>query len=296
MDAKTFLNYLEYEKRYAPRTIEVYRDDLSRFFAFLTQTYDLTTPDTVTDFHIRSWMVELFQNGQAPRTIRRKLSVLNTFFTFLIKKQQLEHNPMSKVLVPGVNKSLPVVVRESNLARLFESVDFGEDFAGLRDRVAMELFYATGMRRSELIELKGSDIEMSAGQVRILGKGNKMRLVPIAPWLVELIRRYEVVKAATFEQCADYLILTNKGKKTYPMFMQRLVQKYLSMVSTLEKKSPHVLRHSFATHLLENGADLQAIKELLGHSSLAATQVYTHNSIQRLKEVYKKAHPKASLH
>jgi len=202
---------------------------------------------------------------------------------------------MLKVIAPKSGKTLPVFVDEKSLENLFELVEFDEGFEGQRDRLIMELFYGTGMRRAELIQLKPSDLDFSTNRIKVLGKGNKERLIPLAPYLVDLIKNYLKIRSNEFPNPEEYLLLTNKGKKTYPMFVHRCVNKYLSMVSTVEKKSPHVLRHSFATHLIDNGADLNAVKDLLGHANLAATQVYTHNSIARLKEVYKKAHPKATI-
>jgi integrase/recombinase XerC len=295
MKIKAFFQYLEYEKRYSPRTLETYRNDLNQFLDYSKTTYEISDISTIEHLHIRSWVVELMQNDISPRSINRKLSVLKTYFKFLLKNGHTDKNPLLKVIAPKVGKSLPVFVDENSLENLFVHVEFGNDFEGKRDRLIMELFYGTGMRRAELINLKTTDLDFSMNRIKVLGKGNKERLIPLAPYLVSLIQEYLKLRNAEFPNAEHYLLLTNKGKKTYPMFVHRTVTKYLSMVSTVEKKSPHVLRHSFATHLLDNGADLNAVKDLLGHANLAATQVYTHNSISRLKEVYKKAHPKASL-
>lgn len=295
MKITNFFQYLQYEKRYSPRTLETYRKDLTQFLDCSKATYEISNAGEVEHLHIRSWIVELMQNDISSRSINRKLSTLKTYFKFLIKNNYLEKNPMQKVIAPKTGKSLPVIIAENSMENLFKNVAFDSDFSGQRDRLILELFYGTGMRRAELIHLKISDLDFSTNRIKVLGKGNKERLLPLAPYLVSLVQEYLIVRSAEFSHPENYLLLTNKGKKTYPMFIHRTVKRYLSLVSTVEKKSPHVLRHSFATHLIDNGADLNAVKDLLGHANLAATQIYTHNSISRLKEVYKKAHPKATL-
>jgi len=212
-----------------------------------------------------------------------------------MKKGKLEKDPMLKVITPKVGKRLPVFVEEAPLQRLLEDVSFGNDFIGLRDRLIMDLFYQTGIRRSELIQLQISDIDFEGQAIKVLGKGNKERLIPINRDIRLQIENYLALRKTTFPNILELgqLFLTKKGKPLYPKLVYNLVKKYLSIVTTQEARSPHILRHSFATHLSNNGADLNAIKELLGHSSLAATQVYTHNSIERLKQIYQQAHPKA---
>ena len=234
------------------------------------------------------------QNKITPRSINRKLSTLKTYFKFLKRRKEIQENPMLKVIAPKVGKRLPVVVKEVELENLFEKINFGEGYAAVRDEMVMEMLYSTGMRRSELINLTPNDLDFFNDQVKVLGKGNKERLIPFARPLADRLKNYLEIRKDEFELGATgSLFLTAKGKKMYPKLVYNLVKKYLSQITTVEQRSPHVLRHSFATHLSNNGADLNAIKELLGHSSLAATQVYTHNSIEKLKRVYQQAHPKA---
>jgi len=296
MKQNTFFQYLQFEKRCTPRTIETYQADLNQFLVFIETTYHFPSFEQITHLHIRSWIVQLMQKEISPRSIRRKLSVLKTYFKFLLKIGALEKNPMLKVIAPKAGKTLPVFIDENSLKFLFEEVNFGEGFAGLRSRLILELFYGTGIRRAELIQIKPRDIDFSSNRIKIFGKGRKERFVPIAPYLKALILNYLEQRAANFPASAvSNLFLTDKGKALYPKFVYNLVHRFLSMVSTVEKRSPHVLRHSFATHLVDNGADLNAVKELLGHASLAATQVYTHNSVKRLQKVYQQAHPKAKM-
>lgn len=295
MHQERFFQYLQYEKRFSPHTLTAYRTDLLQFTDFLRLTYELDDPAQIRHTHIRSWIVDLLERKNSARSINRKLSSLKTYFKFLRRHKEIVHNPMAKVIAPKTGKRLPVFVHENKMDLLFESIDFGEGYAGIRNRLVMELLYCTGMRRSELIGLQLGDIDFSTFQVKVLGKGNKERLIPMARHLVLLIERYlnERTLFVADKETDNSLLLTNKGKPLYPGFVYQLVKKYLSAVTTLEQRSPHVLRHTFATHLSNSGADLNAIKELLGHSSLAATQVYMHNSIEKLKEVYAQAHPKA---
>ncbi|MFK7772759.1 MAG: tyrosine-type recombinase/integrase [Saprospiraceae bacterium] len=294
MDITVFLKYLELEKRFSVHTIKAYQSDLLQFFAYIEETYSLTSILEVRHFHIRAWIVELMQNKITPRSINRKLSTLKTYFKFLKRRKEIQENPMLKVIAPKVGKRLPVVVKEIELENLFEKINFGEGYAAVRDEMVMEMLYSTGMRRSELINLTPNDLDFFNDQVKVLGKGNKERLIPFARPLANRLKNYLEIRNDEFELSAtDSLFLTEKGKKMYPKLVYNLVKKYLSQITTVEQRSPHVLRHSFATHLSNNGADLNAIKELLGHSSLAATQVYTHNSIEKLKRIYQQAHPKA---
>jgi integrase/recombinase XerC len=294
MKQERFFQYLQHEKRFSPHTLTAYRKDLGQFTEFLEKTYEITSPGEVRHTHVRSWMVDLMEKGNVARSINRKLSCLKTYFKFLRKNGEIEANPMIKVVAPKTGKRLPVFVNEKNMALLFEQVDFGEGFSGLRNRLLMEVLYCTGMRQSELIGLKLGDVDYSNFQLKVLGKRRKERLIPIARHLVDLIEQYIVTRKAAFpENEYSNLFLTDKGQPLYPGYVYKIVKKYLSQVTTVEQRSPHVLRHTFATHLSNRGADLNAIKELLGHSSLAATQVYTHNSIEKLKKVYQQAHPKA---
>lgn len=289
-----FLQYLAYERRFSTHTVQAYQTDLEQFASFLDETYGIRNDEQVGHPHIRSWVVHLLQAGRTPRTINRKLSCLQSYFRFLQKRGHLDRNPMLKVLAPKTGKRLPVYVREDAMDRLLRPEWFADDFSGLRDRLALELLYGAGLRRAELIGLRAGDLDLRAMRLRVLGKGNKERLLPLLPALRPLVEAYLAARDGEFgEGGVPELLLTGKGRPLYPKFVYNLVRKYLGQVTSLEKRSPHVLRHSFATHLAEHGADLNAIKELLGHASLAATQVYTHNSVERLKAVYERAHPKA---
>lgn len=294
MDHSVFIKYLQLEKRFSTHTIVAYQNDLEQFFLYLLQTYSLTSISEVRHFHIRSWVVQLMENKITPRSINRKLSTLKTFFKFLKKRKKITENPMLKVISPKTSKRLPVVVKEVEMGDLFEKINFGEGYSAVRGEMIMELLYATGMRRSELIQLTPNNIDFYNRQIKVLGKGNKERLIPFAKPLADRLQNYLEIRKDEFALGENApLFVTDKGKVMYPKLVYNLVKKYLSQVTTVEQRSPHVLRHSFATHLSNNGADLNAIKELLGHSSLAATQVYTHNSIEKLKKVYQQAHPKA---
>ncbi|MEM1320132.1 MAG: tyrosine-type recombinase/integrase [Bacteroidota bacterium] len=294
MKQTTFLKYLEFEKRFSPHTLTAYRSDLDQFLSYLNTTYELSEAAQIKHFHIRSWMVRLIEEQISPRSINRKLSTLKTYFRFLLRRGEISQNPMAKVLPPKVGKRLPVFVHQERMELLFERVEFSDDFAGVRDRSMLEVLYATGMRRSELIGLCINDIDFSKAYLKVLGKGNKERLIPFSPALGRILQTYLDQRTEAFPDLeTDRVFLTDKGKPLYPKLVYNLVRKYLSYITTVEQKSPHVLRHSFATHLSDNGADLNAIKALLGHANLAATQIYTHNSVEKLKRVYDQAHPKA---
>ncbi len=294
MREKSFLQYLQYEKRFSPNTLTAYRKDLEQFLHFTREELGLTSVEEVGHPHIRSWIVHLIGQGRSPRTANRKLSTLKAYFRFLIRRNYLSSDPTAKVSAPKVGRRLPGSLKKAELDQLFQHIEFEDGYSGARDRMILELLYATGMRRSEAIALKIGDIDFHSLQARITGKGNKERLAPISRALADNLRAYLLEREKAFPQAGSApLFLTDKGKPLYPKFMYNIVHKYLSMVTSNGRRGPHALRHSFATHLSENGADLNAIKALLGHSSLASTQVYTHNSIERLKQVYNKAHPKA---
>jgi integrase/recombinase XerC len=293
---EAFLNYIQNEKRYSKHTLTSYRNDLSQFSSYLTKVYQLTSPTEATYPIVRSWIMELVENKLDSRSVNRKIICLRSYYKFLLKKEGLLKDPTLKIKALKIKKTLPVFIEENNISALLDSLSFSDDFEGLRDKLVIELLYGTGIRLSELIELKEKDINSFDHTIKVLGKGNKQRIIPINKTLFHLINIYKDKKNGTGmgTEMNQNLILTNDGKKTYPMFIQRMVKKYLSLSGvTLEKKSPHVLRHTFATHLLNKGADLNAIKDLLGHSSLAATQVYTHNSIEKLKSIFDQAHPKS---
>jgi integrase/recombinase XerC len=294
MQTASFLDYLKFEKRYSPHTLSAYESDLEQFAAYLADQYEFNDLSKVEAIHIRSWMVHLIDNQITPRSINRKLSTLKSYFKFLLRRQLIESNPMAKIQSPKSGKRLPVFVSKPNLDRLFDDFKYPEGFTGIRDRMVLETFYTLGIRVSELVGLKITDFDWAARNVKIFGKGSKERLVPFGSRFEQSVKDYIIKRKDFFpDETGIQLFLNDKGKPVNSSFIYRVVNQYLSMVTTIEKKSPHVLRHSFATHLSDSGADLNAIKELLGHSSLAATQVYTHNSIEKLRRVYEQAHPKA---
>lgn len=290
-----FIHYLRFEKRYSQNTITAYKKDLEQFEFFLQNEYQVSQVPDVNYQMIRSWIVSLSNDEVTNRSINRKLSVLKTYFKYLIREKLITENPLNKVVSPKTSKRLPEFVREESMNELLDDVDFGSKFGGIRDRLIIEMFYFTGMRLSELVNLKDRDIDLNQRQLRVIGKRDKERVIPITEPLTTSIKHYleNREKNENFFEPNEYFFVTNKGNRIYKEFVYRCINSYLSMVSTLRKKSPHILRHTFATHLLNHGADLNAIKELLGHSSLAATQVYTHNTIEKLKSIYKLAHPRA---
>jgi integrase/recombinase XerC len=290
----TFLHYLQYEKRYSKHTIVSYSTDLTQFTKYLSEVYEITDLTTVSHQMVRSWIVTLMDEGLDAKSINRKIACLKSFYKFLHKNGEISKNPMLKVISPKTKKRLPVFVEEQQMNLLLDEFEFADDFYGKRDRLILELLYGTGMRLSELIGLTHQSVDNHNNTIKVLGKGNKERIIPIGKKLIDYINNFISEKKNNFEcNITEKLIVTNKGEECYPAFVHRTVKRYLSYITTLEKKSPHVLRHTYATHLLNNGADLNSIKELLGHSSLAATQVYTHNSIEKLKKIFEQAHPKA---
>lgn len=290
----SFLSYLKAEKRYSPHTITAYKGDLEQFFAFLDVQYELKNVLHVKHIHVRSWIVHMMENEVKSRSINRKISTLKSFFNFLKRRGKIRKNPMSKVISPKIPSRLPVFIPEKILIHSLKDDFLIEDFSLRRDLLVLELLYQTGMRRSELIELRTQDIDQKKQRIKVLGKGAKERLIPVGNALIGKIEKYMDFRSLEFEDPSEFLLLTNKGKKMYPKFVYLIVHKYLSGISTMEKRSPHVLRHSFATHLASNGAELNAIKELLGHANLSATQIYTHNSIEKLKRIYRNSHPKGN--
>ena len=291
MDSSRFLQYIKDERRLSPHTIIAYQNDLNQFSDFLI-SLEIQDIKEVNHSIIRSWIVHLIENSVSNRSVNRKLSTLKSYFKYLIKESSIEENPMNKVLAPKTAKRLPVFIEESSMDLLLDEVDFGEGFTADRDKLILELFYSTGMRLSELINLKVNDLDSFNQSLKVLGKRNKERIIPLNNIVYERINNYLQKRKEEGHQ-SEYLFITDKGKKIYEKLVYRLVNSYLSKVTTITKKSPHVLRHTFATHMLNNGADLNAIKEILGHSNLSATQIYTHNTIDKLKTIYKQAHPKA---
>ena len=289
-----FLDYLKFQKRYSAHTIRSYHDDLFQFFNSLNLQFDGIPLNEIGHTHVRSWLAGLKEKDISSKTINRKISALKSFFKYVIKIGVIEQSPMAKVISPKVGKRLPDFIKIDDANRLVSSLENTDDWKKLNTKMLITLFYNTGMRLSELINLKEEQINTNKGQIKVLGKGNKERIIPVSAEIIKMIKEYGQYRKREFERGNSYLLVTEKGKKMYSKYAYLLVKSYLAeQVKTLDKKSPHVLRHSFATHLSNNGADLNAIKELLGHSSLAATQVYTHNTIEKLKNVYKKAHPKA---
>lgn len=285
-----FLEYLEFEKRYSSHTIVSYKTDLLQFEVYSLVIFEVGLEEA-THVMIRSWMVALVEKGISPRTINRKKSTLQVFYKYLKAKVLIVESPMQKVVAPKVKKRLPHYVKKQDMEALFSKVQFANDFFGSRDRLILELFYNTGMRLSELVELK--EVNILEDSIKVLGKRNKERIIPVTSFMRRKIIDYISLKRNEFPKSNQSLFVTDKGKKLYQKFVYRKVNHYLSLVTSKGKKSPHVLRHTFATHMLDNGAELNAIKEILGHASLSATQVYTHNSIEKLKNVYKQAHPRS---
>lgn len=292
MHLDRFYTYLQHEKRFSPHTLTAYKTDLLQFFAFADAEANASFTDV---FLVRNWIVHLLDEKNDTRSIRRKISSLKTYFRFLMREKLIADNPMSKIQSPKVAKKLPEIVREDSIGQLLDSNGiFEKTFAGIRDKLVIEMLFGTGMRLAELIGISETDINGYENTVKITGKRSKQRIVPLNKELSLLIKEYlEAKKDENFANNSLKLFVTDTGTTVYPKLIYRTVQKYLSHITTQNKKSPHLLRHTFATSLLKNGADLNSIKELLGHASLSATQVYTHNSVERLKFIYKLAHPRA---
>jgi integrase/recombinase XerC len=287
-----FLDHLKFQKRFSPNTIISYQTDLISFFDFIQQQYGEL--DIISPSIIRTWLASLKEQKLESKSINRKISTLKSFFKYQLRTGKIENSPMTAIATLKVSKRLPTYIEQKDMQTLFQHVEFPDTWDGKTDRILLEIFYQTGMRLSELINLKESQIDKGNGQVKVLGKGNKERLIPLNKLLLDRIENYILEKRKDFETVdIPELLVSSKGKKLNPRKVYNQVKHYLSLVTTNEKKSPHVLRHSFATHLTNNGANINAIKELLGHSSLASTQVYTSNTIEILKDVHKKAHPKA---
>ena len=292
---QSFLSYLQFEKRYSSHTILAYEEDLQQFFTCLREQFNMPDPALaeIAPAFIRSWLASLKEAKNSAKTINRKISSLKSFFKYHMRTGQLEQSPMTTIVSPKIPKRLPVYVEQKETQTLFQHVEFPDDWSGKTDRLILLVFYNTGMRLSELVNLKESQVNAAANTIKVLGKGNKERVIPVSAALIEDINTYVASKNTLDSPDRVYLFINEKGRKLNSGYVYLAVKKYLSLVTTINKKSPHVLRHTFATHLTNNGADLNAVKELLGHSSLAATQIYTHNTIEKLKDIYKKAHPKA---
>lgn len=288
-----FLSYLKYEKRYSQHTITAYENDLGQFVLFgmkLVEDFRLEE----ADYHlVRQWILSLMNSGTIARSVNRKISTLKTFYKFLMREGVMDKNPTDHISVLKTAKKLPEFVQEKEINRLLDGQYFAVGFEGLRDKAVVSLFYGTGIRLSELVGIRFPDLNLTEHLVKVNGKRNKQRLVPFPAEISTSLKDYIKLRNELFPEGENLLFLTGKGEPVYNKLIYRIVKRHLALVTTTDKKSPHILRHSYATHLLNRGADLNAIKELLGHANLAATQVYTHTSFEQLKKVYKLAHPRA---
>jgi len=287
-----FTDYLQYEKRYSSHTILAYHTDLEQFFTYLESQYDSIELTEISSPIIKSWLAEVKEDNISSRTIKRKISSLKSFFKYHLKRGMISKSPVANIIAPKISKRLPSFVDEKDMNTLLNTLDFSEDWKSKTERMVLLTFYHTGIRLSELINLPLNQIDFYNDQVKVLGKGNKERIIPVTTELVRDLKEY-IEERKTIKSDCENLFINEKGKPLSRSKVYKLVKENIGKVSTIQKKSPHVLRHTFATHLMNNGAELNAVKELLGHSSLAATQVYTHNTIEKLKDAYKKAHPKA---
>jgi len=283
-----FLQYLEYEKRYSSHTIVSYNTDLTQFHKFLKSEFDIEDISEVTHHIIRNWISVLLESGLTSRTVNRKITTLKSYFKYLLQEDVLSENPTRKIISPKSSKKLPVFIEKSKMDQLLNEIEFPNSFDGERDKLIIDLFYMTGMRLSELISVSFLDIDFINSTVKVLGKRNKERIIPLSISLLNQLENF-----FKKHKLKSYFFVNLEGKKLTSKKVYTIVNYYLGKVSSVEKKSPHILRHTFATHMLNNGADINAIKEILGHANLSATQVYTHNTIQRLKNIYKQAHPRA---
>ena len=291
---RSFIDHLKFEKRYSAHTIRSYQDDLEAFWAYVRIDFGGLELRQVSPAVVRSWLASMKDQGLSSRSLNRKISSLRSFYKYQLKNGVVELSPMGAIISPKMRKRLPVFVEQKEMAMLFEEVSFPDDWEGMTDRLALAILYYTGMRLSELVGLRESHVDVGNRTVKVLGKGNKERVIPVNEVLMAAMGEYCDRKGVELEAPdREFLLVGRTGKKLYPKYVYRLVRKYLAQVTTIGQKSPHVLRHTFATHLMNAGAGLNPVKELLGHASLAATQVYTHNTIEKLKDIYKKAHPKA---
>lgn len=287
-----FVRYLAVEKRYSQHTIHAYQSDLLSCEAFLSTKnidFDKAGPD-----ELRSWLLSLSESGLSPSSIRRKIVSLRSYYLYCNRQGIHPNNPAERLIMPRMAKRVPVFLKEDTTQQLFDHFSFADNFQGARDKMVFQLLYHTGMRLSELINLQFIHVDIHRSTIQVFGKRNKVRLIPLSNELANALADYKGIICQNFtERNNDFIILSNKGEQAYPRMVQRIVQKYLSMVSTQNRNHPHVLRHTFATHLLNRGADLNAVKELLGHANLSATEIYTHNTYEKLKSVYNQAHPRA---
>ena len=294
MAVVTFIDYIANEKRYSSHTLKAYKTDLELFTTYLVDEFEIDNPANANQEMIRSWIVSMIDNGLSGSSVNRKISTLNSYYNYLIGMSVLSENPARHVVSVKTPQRLPVYFNEEQLNKLIDNNSETQDFATLRNMLVVELLYSTGMRRSELVTLTISSVDFSNNTIKVLGKRNKERIIPLSQKQIKSINNYIAEKEKLFGNQNDYLIVTDKGGKAYPKLIYRIINNELSVL-TGSVKSPHILRHSFATHMLNNGADLNTIKEFLGHANLTATQIYTHNTIEQLKKVYSKAHPRAKL-
>jgi integrase/recombinase XerC len=287
-----FCNYISHQKRYSKHTVTAYKTDLEQFNQFLFSDFQIDSFKEADSSIIRSWIVHLIENSISPRSINRKISTLKSFYKYMLKNKEVDNNPLLKVVTPKTSKRLPVFIGEIEMSNLFNEVKYDDNYEGSRDKLILEFLYTTGIRLIELVNLNINSIDFNNSAIKVIGKRNKERIVPFGNGLKNEIDAY-LIKRQNIESKENHLFLTKTGKKIYPKLVYRIVNYYLSIITTVSKKSPHVLRHTFATHMLNNGADLNSIKEILGHANLSATQVYTHNTIEKLKNIHKQAHPKA---
>ncbi len=291
---ESFLQYLQIEKRYSSHTVRSYTNDLDQFFLFLSSLGQSADPELVTSHDIRAWVVSLLEGNYSAVSVHRKISSLRVFFRYLRKEGVVKADPLEKVVLPKRKKSLPGFVEEAALNGLLDNYSFGEDFRGVRDRTIIEMLYVTGMRRAELIGLRNMDVSLYEGMVKVTGKRDKQRIIPLVNSFIRRLEEYIKLRQEMVSSGDEgWFFITDKGNKLYDKYVYNVVNRYLAMVTTIEKKSPHILRHTFATHMLNRGADLNSIKEFLGHANLSATQIYTHNTFEKLRKIYKQAHPRA---
>ncbi len=294
--AEGFLDYIQKEKRFSKHTVVAYSKDLDQFLHHIIENLEIASIKEVDHHDIRSWIISILEDDKLQASsVNRKISSLRSFYKYMVRNEIVEKNPMAKITSLKMKKKLPLFLEQSQMMNLLDGMAFGDDFAGVRDKLIIELLYCTGMRRAELIGLETKNVNNSKQEIKVLGKRNKERIIPLSPQTIRLIQEYQQMSSDFFghSQTEKYLFTDDNGNMMSDGFVYRKVNKYLRLVTTIGKKSPHVLRHTFATHMLNNGADLNAIKELLGHASLSATQVYTHNSIEKLKQIYEQAHPRA---
>ncbi len=289
---ESFISYLQYEKRCSSHTIQAYKNDLDQFVEFCTNMVGEFNVNKGDSTLVRQWIVSLMNHEVSARSVSRKITALKSFYKHLMKLGVAGSNPANGLVLPKIRKKLPSFVEEDKLSQLLDNGFFNNDFIGIRDKTIITLFYGTGIRLSELIGLKETDIDRRNSQIKVLGKRNKERIIPYPVSINQLIEQYVILKNAINCESAEVLFVTERGTPVYEKLVYRIVTQNLSKVTLLEKKSPHVLRHTYATHLLNNGADLNAVKELLGHSNLAATQIYTHTTFKKLHDIYKQAHPR----